>query len=65
MVVNERTRRVLAYRKAARDWTRDGFVPVLESGDPLWQFHRGAWINKHITDVRIAPGGHELWIKTD
>ncbi len=32
-------------------------------GRPLWRFHRGDWSKKRIVEVRIAPSGHELWIK--
>jgi hypothetical protein len=29
----------------------------------MWKLNRGAWVGRSITDVRIAPDGHELWIK--
>ena len=62
MVTNV-TRQALDYRRFAKAALDDGFEPISESGAPLWKFHRGAWTNRAIVEVRIAPGGNELWIK--
>lgn len=56
---------VLRYRRAARDWTKQGFIRIAENGDPLWKLHRGGWMNRHIIEARVAPGGKELWIKVE
>ena len=63
MRVNDFTRGALAYRRFAKKAIADGFERIYENGDPLWKFHRGSWSRHKITDVVIAPGGHELWIK--
>jgi hypothetical protein len=65
MVVNDRTRRVLANRRTERDWTAEGFMEVSGHTNPLWKFDRGYWgrDGRRITEVRIAPNGHDLWIK--
>lgn len=65
MIVTELTRRAHAYRKAVKGYQLDGYVKVSENGDPLWKLYRGSWIYKKITDVKIAPGGVELWIKVE
>jgi hypothetical protein len=63
MIMNEFARSALAYRRFAEQAKDDGFVVLSENGDPLWKFIRGGWGKYEITDVRIAPGGHQLWIK--
>lgn len=63
MDVTERTRDILAYRRAIKRFEDRGYIRVAENGDPLWKLHRGNWVGKKITDVLIAPGGIELWIK--
>ena len=63
MSVNEFARRAIAYRRFCRQAQRDGFVAVAENGHPLGTLIRGGWWRRHIVDVRIAPGGKELWIK--
>jgi hypothetical protein len=63
MIMNEFARRALAYRRFAEQAKAEGYVALSENGDPLWRFQRGGWVQYEITDVRIAPGGHQLWIK--
>jgi hypothetical protein len=63
MIVADAARHAHAYRRFCRQALADGFEPVAEDGDPLWRFRRGAWANRQIVDVRIAPGGHQLWVK--
>lgn len=63
MIVSELTRGALAHRRFAKRAAAEGFERVSENGDPLWRFHRGNWTSQRITDVRIAPGGKELWIR--
>ena len=65
MIVTDLTRQAHAYRRFAKAALDDGFMPVAENGDPLWRFHRGAWGRRRITAARIAPGGHEVWIKVE
>jgi hypothetical protein len=61
--VTDFTKEALAYRRLANKAAADGFERVTENGDPLWKFVRGGWTRRKITDVLIAPSGHELWIK--
>ena len=63
MLITETTKRALAYRRFAKRAEGEGFERVSENGAPLWKFHRGGWTGREIVDVRIAPGGIELWIK--
>ena len=63
MRVSDFTKEALAYRRFAKKAEADGFERVSENGDPLWKFVRGAWTRRKITDVLIAPGGYQLWIK--
>jgi hypothetical protein len=63
MIVTDAARHVHAYRRFCKAALDDGFERVSENGDPLWKFHRGAWTNREIVEVRIAPGGIELWIR--
>ena len=65
MIVNEFTKHAHAYRRFAKAALDDGFMPVSENGDPLWRFIRGSWGKRRITATRIAPGGHEVWIKVE
>jgi hypothetical protein len=57
------TKGAIAYRRFAKNAEADGFERVSENGDPLWKFVRGGWSRREIVEVRIAPGGHQLWIK--
>ncbi len=63
MLVTALTKRVRKYRETVNNWIAEGFINVSENGDPLWKFQRGGWTNREIIEVRIAPGGKELWIK--
>lgn len=65
MIVNDASRHALAYRRFSKAALDDGFVPIAENGDPLWKFHRGGWGRRRIVAARIAPGGHEVWIKVE
>lgn len=65
MIVTEFTKYAHAYRRFAKAALDDGFIKIAENGDPLWQFHRGAWGKRRIVATRIAPGGHEVWIKVE
>ena len=65
MIVTDAARHAHAYRRFCRQALDDGFERVSENGDPLWKFHRGAWVDRRIVDVRVAPGGKELWIKVE
>ena len=65
MTLTDASKRAFAYRRFARAALDDGFIPISENGDPLWKFHRGAWGRRRITATRIAPGGHEVWIKVE
>jgi hypothetical protein len=42
----------------------EGWEEVGEGGGKLWELYRGARHDHVITDVRIAPGGKSLLIKT-
>ena len=63
--ITDATQRAFAYRRFARAALDDGFIPISENGDPLWKFIRGAWGRRRIVATRIAPGGHEVWIKVE
>lgn len=63
VIVTDLTREALAYRRFRQAALDAGFERVSENGDPLWRLHRGNWVNRQIVDVRIAPGGKELWIR--
>ena len=65
MIVNDAAKAAFAYRRFARAALDDGFIPISENGDPLWKFIRGAWGKRRIVATRIAPGGHEVWIKVE
>ena len=63
MIVTGMTRDVLAYRRFCLEAIRAGFERVSENGHPLWRFRRGDWVGRRIVEVRISPGGTELWIR--
>ena len=63
MVVTQFVSDALSYRRFVRQRRQEGWIRIEENGDPLWKFHRGGWHDRRIDDVKIAPGGHELWIK--
>ena len=65
MMLTDVSKRAFDYRRFARAALDDGFIPIAENGDPLWKFHRGAWGRRRIVATRIAPGGHEVWIKVE
>lgn len=65
MMVTDASRHAFAYRRFARAALDDGFIPISENGDPLWRFIRGGWGRRRIVQTRIAPGGHEVWIKVE
>ena len=65
MRVTDASRQAFADRRFAKAALDDGFMPVAENGDPLWRFIRGGWGKRRITAARIAPGGHEVWIKVE
>ena len=65
MLVTPLTRKALEYRRAVKLLGEHGYIRISENGDPLWRFYRGSWDRKKIVDVKIAPGGQELWIKVD
>lgn len=64
MRVTALTKRVLHERRERRNLINDGFEEIDERGGKLWQLHRGCRIGHVITDVRIAPDGRRLFIKT-
>ena len=65
MIVSDAAKAAFAYRRFARAALDDGFIPISENGDPLWKFIRGAWGKRRIVATRIAPAGHEVWIKVE
>ena len=65
MMLTDVSKRAFDYRRFARAALDDGFIPISENGDPLWKFIRGAWGRRRIVATRIAPGGHEVWIKVE
>jgi hypothetical protein len=65
MIVNDASRQAFAYRRFARAALDDGFQPIAENGEPLWRFIRGSWGKRRIVATRVAPNGHEVWIKVE
>jgi hypothetical protein len=65
MIVDDASRQAFAYRRFAKAALDDGFQPILENGDPLWKFVRGAWGKRRIVATRISPEGREVWIKVE
>ena len=65
MMLTDVSKRAFDYRRFARAALDDGFIPIAENGDPLWRFIRGGWGRRRIVATRIAPGGHEVWIKVE
>ena len=65
MLVTERTKSALRYRRDVRDRVADGWEYVGEGGGRLWELERGCRWRHRITDVRIAADGKALWIKTE
>jgi len=63
MLMTDRAKSALTYGRWARRHKAAGFIKLDEHGDPLWKFHRGAWFDRRIDQVKIAPNGIELWIK--
>lgn len=64
MKVTEHTRDALRCRRERRRLEAEGFEEVGERGGNLWQLHRGSRQDHVIVDVRIAPEGKSLFIKT-
>jgi hypothetical protein len=65
MKVTDRTRRVLAHRRAIRRLEADGYEEVNSHGGRLWELDRG-WRQKYeITDVVIGPNRKTLWVKVE
>jgi hypothetical protein len=63
MIVTDRTRRNLSYRRQRRHLLTQGWIELSADGDPLWMLERGVWRDKIITDVTIGPDGKGLFIK--
>jgi hypothetical protein len=64
MKVTDFTRDALRCRRARKQLAAEGFEEVGENGGMLWKLHRGVRWREIITDVRIAPEGKSLFIKT-
>jgi len=63
MLVTDLTRQTLSRRRTVKDWLREGFEEVNESGGKLWQLKRGARQNQKIIDVRISPDGKSVFVR--
>lgn len=64
MKVTALTRNVLRCRRERRGLELAGYEEIGERGGKLWELHRGKRIGYVITDVKIAPEGRSLFIKT-
>ena len=64
MKVTALTRSAITSRRERRRLAWQGYEEVGESGGKLWELHRGARVGHVITDVRIAPEGRSVFIKT-
>ena len=65
MKVNERTRRVLAYRREHREMLRAGWEYVGERGGDLWELYRGKRVGYKIIDAKAAIDGLGIWVKIE
>lgn len=63
MKVTDTTRRVLAYRRTIRQWLKEGYEDLGETGGNLWQIYRGVRRGKKIVDARVAPDGMSVFVK--
>ena len=62
MLVTERTKQVLAYRRQRRELLAAGYEEVGERGGMLWQIYRGGRVGQRIRDVVIAEGGLSVYV---
>ena len=61
--VNEFTKNCLRYRRFVKEREREGWERVDDSRGVLADIDRCGRYRAVILDVRIAPGGKELWVK--
>lgn len=59
MLVNDTTRRVLAFRREKRDLTRQGY----RRHETDWEIHRGGRWNEVIVDAKISVDGKYVYTK--
>ena len=62
MKFTDRTRRVLAYRRHAREMARAGWEYVGEGGGHLWQLVRGSRRGQRIVAATPALDGLGVWV---
>ncbi len=70
MKVSVWTRRALAVRRRAREFSKerasmlkDGWELVDDRGGNLWSLNRGSRMGMEIKRVRIAADGQSLWVQ--
>lgn len=64
MVVTALTKEALRCRRIRRQLIGDGFEEIGENGGNLWELRRGGRVGQTISEVKIAPEGTSLFIKT-
>jgi hypothetical protein len=64
MKITNKTKEVLRCRRERRRLLAEGYEEVGEGGGRLWELYRGRRVGYVITDVKIAPEGLSLFIKT-
>lgn len=63
MLVNERTRKVLAIRRQRRDLLAAGYEEVGENGGKLWELERGGRYDQRIVDAVVSAGDKSVFVK--
>jgi hypothetical protein len=65
MLLNDRTRKWLAVRRARQSFKERGFEEIGESGGRMWELHRGGRQDCRITACEIDPLKKTVWVRVE